>query len=208
VKVGQARPPQHRTLIVGLGNPGPTYARTRHNVGFRVVQMLASRHGIAAWRSKCGARIAQAPELDAVLAMPQTFMNDSGDCVAPLAVFFKIDPAHVLVICDDFNLDFGQLRMRRAGSDGGHNGLKSIVDALHTEEFPRLRVGVGRRGPDAVGFVLGMFSSEDEAELARIIDRAADGAEIFAHEGIDAAIAAVNAAGGRGQSVEDGEGGG
>jgi len=186
-----------------LGNPGPKYARTRHNVGFRVIAALARRHEITAWRTKYGARVAQSKSLAAILAMPQTFMNDSGDSVAPLAVFFKIEPGDVLVVCDDFNLDFGQLRMRRGGSDGGHNGLKSIIDALHTDRFPRLRIGVGRRGPDAIGFVLGVFSNEDEVELAGIIDRAADGAETFARAGIDAAIAVVNAAGGRGTSAED-----
>ncbi|MDQ6767104.1 MAG: aminoacyl-tRNA hydrolase [Candidatus Eremiobacteraeota bacterium] len=185
-----------RSLVVGLGNPGRHYERTRHNVGFRVVELLADRHGATAWRSKFNGRFAEAASLDALLLMPQTYMNDSGESVAPCADFFKIPPELLLVVCDDINLPFARLRFRRSGSDGGHNGLKSIIMALNTLDFPRLRVGIGRSGPDAIDHVIGAFNKEEEAELPSIIDRAAEGVETFLRDGPDAAIAAVNAFGG------------
>lgn len=137
------------------------------------------------------------------MALPQTFVNDSGASVAPLVSFYKIELADLLVVCDDINLQFGQLRMRRRGSDGGHNGLKSIIYALGSEEFPRLRAGIGRAVPDAIGVVLGVFSAAEESALPEIIDRATDGIEVFLRDGIAAAIAAVNAAGGKGADAED-----
>lgn len=181
---------------MGLGNPGAQYARTRHNVGFRVVESLAKRHGAPAWRSKFAGKFAEAASLGATLLLPQTFMNDSGESVALCASFFRLPIEQVLIVCDDINLPFGRLRFRRRGSDGGHNGLKSISDALHSEEFPRLRVGIGRSGPDAIGYVIGNFSEEEEAALPEIIDRAVAGVEAFLQSGADAAIAAVNAFGG------------
>jgi peptidyl-tRNA hydrolase, PTH1 family len=183
-------------LVVGLGNPGVQYARTRHNIGFRVVEEFARRHDASAWRAKFRARIAHAADAQAMLVMPQTYMNDSGESVGLVAGFYKIDPSRVLVVCDDIALPFAVLRMRRGGSSGGHNGLKSIVRVLGTEEFPRLRVGVGRSTPDAIGVVLGAFSAAEEKALGEVIDRAVRGIETFLHGGTEAAIALVNKDGG------------
>jgi PTH1 family peptidyl-tRNA hydrolase len=180
-------------LVVGLGNPGAQYVRTRHNIGFRVVQALAAAEKLEAWRTKFHARVGQISELDAVLAMPLTYMNDSGGAVQPLASFYKILPTEVLVVCDDINLPFGRLRMRRGGSDGGNNGLKSITYALGTQEYPRLRIGVGRNnGMDAIGVVLGAFTGDEEKALPEAIERAIAGIRTFCLQGTDAAIAVVN----------------
>jgi len=183
-------------LIVGLGNPGAQYVRTRHNIGFRVVEEFARRHGVAGWRSKFHARVAHAPAFNAMLVLPQTYMNDSGGSVAAVAGFYKVQPADVMVVCDDIALPFARLRMRRDGSAGGHNGLKSIIHWVGTDQFPRLRVGVGRSSPDAIGVVLGAFTVAEEKALAEVIDRAVAGIETYVHGGVEAAIALVNAAGG------------
>jgi PTH1 family peptidyl-tRNA hydrolase len=179
-------------LVVGLGNPGAQYVRTRHNIGFRVVQALAAAEKVETWRSKFNARVAQVPSLDAVFAMPLTYMNDSGAAVQPLAAFYKITPADVLVVCDDLNLPFGRLRMRRGGSDGGNNGLKDITSALGTQEYPRLRFGIGRHSMDAIGIVLGAFTGDEEKALPEAIERALAGVRTFCLQGSDAAIALIN----------------
>lgn len=181
---------------MGLGNPGKQYERTRHNVGFRVVELLAKRHGPVSWRSRFHGKFAEAASLDALLLMPQTYMNDSGESVAPCVAFYKMPLERVLVVCDDINLPFGRLRFRRDGSDGGHNGLKSIILSLNSVDFPRLRFGIGRSGPDAIDHVISAFNKDEETALPEIIDRAADGVETFLRQGADAAIAAVNAFGG------------
>jgi PTH1 family peptidyl-tRNA hydrolase len=183
-------------LLVGLGNPGAQYVRTRHNAGFRVVEAFAKRHEATAWRSKFHARIAHAADCGAMLVLPQTYMNDSGDSVGAISGFYKVAAPHVLVVCDDMALPFATLRMRRGGSSGGHNGLKSIIHVLGSDEFPRLRVGIGRPTHDAIGNVLGAFSSAEEKALGEVIDRAVAGIEKYLHGGIEAAIALVNAAGG------------
>jgi PTH1 family peptidyl-tRNA hydrolase len=192
------REPRDRVthLIVGLGNPGAQYARTRHNIGFRVVDAFAKAHDATAWRAKFRARVAHAMDCGAMLVMPQTFMNDSGDSVGSLAGYYKVAPKDVLVICDDIALPFATLRMRRGGSSGGHNGLKDIIHVLGTEDFPRLRVGVGRSSPDAIGVVLGAFTSAEEKSLGEVIGRAVTGIETYLHGGVEAAIAQVNADGG------------
>jgi peptidyl-tRNA hydrolase, PTH1 family len=188
--------PTRQTLVVGLGNPGKRYERTRHNVGFRVLELVAERHGKVVWRSKFEGAFADVPALGAMLLMPQTYMNDSGESVRPAAAFYKVPPQRLLVVCDDINLPFGRLRLRRSGSDGGHNGLKSIILALDTLDFPRLRIGIGRSGPDAIDHVIGAFTNDEEEALPAILDRAAAGVETFVREGSDAAIAVVNADGG------------
>jgi len=181
---------------VGLGNPGKQYERTRHNVGFRVVELLARRHGPVSWRSRFRGKFAEAASIGALLLMPQTYMNDSGESVGPCLMFYKIPLERVIVVCDDINLPFGRLRFRRSGSDGGHNGLKSIILALNSLDFPRLRVGIGRSGPDAIDHVIGAFNKDEESALPEIIARAADGVETSLRDGPEAAIAAVNAFGG------------
>lgn len=182
---------------MGLGNPGSRYERTRHNLGFRVVQLLAKRHGATSWRSKFLGKLSEITALDAILLMPQTYMNASGDSVAPCASFYKISPPQILVVCDDLNLPFGRLRMRRSGSAGGHNGLASIIAGLGSEDFPRLRIGIGRAETDEwISHVIGDFGGNEEVALPQIVDRATEGVETFLRSGIDAAIALVNAYGG------------
>jgi peptidyl-tRNA hydrolase, PTH1 family len=181
---------------VGLGNPGRSYARTRHNIGFRVVEALAAAHAAPPWRSKFDAKTTQLAALNAILALPQTYMNESGQSVAPFAAFFKVPTQHLLVVCDDVNLPFGRLRLRRSGSDGGHNGLKSIIFALGTTDFPRLRVGVSRQEGDLIDHVISAFNADEEAALPGIISRSVAGIETLLDAGVEAAIALVNAAGG------------
>ncbi|MBC5825227.1 MAG: aminoacyl-tRNA hydrolase [Candidatus Eremiobacteraeota bacterium] len=192
-------------LVVGLGNPGPRYVRMRHNIGFRIVDALARRHDVSQWRTRFEARFSRSVQLDAVLALPQTFMNASGDAVRPLMAAYKIALPDVLVVCDDIALPFAHLRMRRGGSSGGHNGLKSIIGALGTDEFPRLRVGVGRHSADAISVVLGAFWPEEEKALPEVIERAAGDVETFLRMGSDAAIARVNADGGAPKAEDGGD---
>jgi len=181
---------------VGLGNPGPTYRKTRHNVGFRAVEALADKHGISQWRSRFHGLLAEAQSLGALLLLPQTFMNESGASVAACAAYHRIEPERILIVCDDINLPFARLRFRREGSDGGHNGLKSIVAALHTQDFPRLRIGIGRTDMDTIGHVLGTFNRAEEQALPGVLTRAVAGIEAFAQAGDRVAIALVNAYGG------------
>jgi PTH1 family peptidyl-tRNA hydrolase len=177
-------------LIVGLGNPGREYRDTRHNVGFMVIDELARRHQLTMALAP-----AQVPETfvakkygaEALLvAKPLTFMNRSGDAVAALARYYDITASDVLVVVDEVALPFGRLRARARGSAGGHNGLKSVIERLGTQEFPRLRLGVGRGDSrrDLADHVLSKFEPDERAELEMFIARAADAAEMFAVEGI------------------------
>jgi PTH1 family peptidyl-tRNA hydrolase len=184
-------------LVVGLGNPGRDYRDTRHNVGFMVVDEVARRHQLA-W----GSPPAQVPDAyavkwfgaDVLLAKPLTFMNLSGDVVAGLTRYYDVSPADVLVVVDEAALPFGRLRARARGSAGGHNGLKSIVARLGTDDFPRLRVGVGRGDArrDLADHVLSKFEGGEKAELEWVIARAADAVEMFAAAGIDKVMNAYN----------------
>jgi PTH1 family peptidyl-tRNA hydrolase len=184
-------------LIVGLGNPGPEYSDTRHNVGFLVVDELASRHGVslrsqARWKART-AKIADVAD-GVMLAKPTTFMNLSGWAVRELAGFYRLPPDDLLIVVDDADLPVGRLRLRPGGSAGGHNGLKSIIEELGTDAFPRLRIGVGRQPGELRNHVLGRFSSDEESRIESAVKRAADAAELFAREGILAAMNAFNAA--------------
>ena len=187
-----------RTLVVvGLGNPGPKYAGTRHNMGFLVVDELARRTGAPASKRRMQAEISET-RLDGqrlVLAMPQTYMNDSGRAVREIVRWYKVPLEDLLVVIDDLDLPFGQLRLRARGSAGGHNGLKSILQLLGTQEVPRLRVGIGRGGNHAVAHVLSRFSPEEQAALPEVVARAADAVELWARRGIGEAMNTVNAAG-------------
>lgn len=180
---------------MGLGNPGPKYARTRHNAGFIVVDALAERWGIGArdWQKKGDARYALDRSRNAILVEPQSYMNLSGPPTQGLATFYKIPPQRILVIVDELDLPFGRLRFRAGGSSGGHNGLKSLI-AVFGDQFPRLRVGIGRAHEgDAIDRVLGEFSREESTELPAVTARAADGAELWLREGAVAAMNFVNA---------------
>jgi len=177
-------------LIVGLGNPGREYRDTRHNVGFRVVDEIARRHGLT-W----AAGPSQVPDTlvakkfglePLMLAKPLTYMNRSGDVVAALARYFEIAIEDLLIVIDEADLPFLRMRARARGSAGGHNGLKSVIERLGTNEFPRLRLGVGRGEGrrDLANHVLAKFENDEQADLESFIGRAADAAEMFAAEGI------------------------
>jgi PTH1 family peptidyl-tRNA hydrolase len=185
-------------LIVGLGNPGREYRDTRHNLGFMVLDEIARRHGLE-WAMAPSQvpdafvvkKFGTAPVL---LAKPLTFMNRSGDAVAPLVRYYDIAPADMLVVVDEVDLPFGRLRARARGSAGTHNGLKSLVERLGTTEFPRLRLGVGRGDArrDLADRVLSKFEADERSALDEFITRAADAAEMFAVDGIDKVMNVYN----------------
>jgi PTH1 family peptidyl-tRNA hydrolase len=185
-------------LIIGLGNPGPEYRDTRHNVGFRVVDELQRRFGLE-W----AAAPSQVPDAlvakrygaePLLLAKPLTYMNRSGQAIGALARYYAIVPGDLLVIVDEVALPFGKLRARAMGSAGGHNGLKSVIHALGTHDFPRLRLGVGRGDDrrDLADHVLSKFETAERAALESFITRAADAAEMFAADGILKVMNAFN----------------
>lgn len=182
-------------LIVGLGNPGPEYARTRHNLGFAVVDELARRHGIRVDQRKHRAvyGVGEVRGTVVVIAKPMTFMNLSGQAVAPLARSYGLGPDRVLVVSDDLDLEVGRVRMKPKGGAGGHNGHKSIIAALGTQEYPRLKIGVGK-GSEAVEHVLGGFRPDERAAIDAAIVQAADGVETLLTEGLDIAISRTNSA--------------
>ncbi len=185
-------------LIVGLGNPGRTYHRTRHNVGFRVADEVARRMGVAFEHGRPDALTARfgLGHETVRLAKPLTMMNASGEAVAGLARFYRIDPSDLLVVADDVNLPLGRLRVRARGSAGGHNGFRSVIQHLGTPEFPRLRVGVGRGdlNRDLADHVLARFEPEEEATAESAVDRAADAVGTFLSDGIEAAMNQYNRA--------------
>lgn len=171
------RKPSCDWLIVGLGNPGDNYARTRHNVGFRAVDRLAERLGTrldrAKFRGLYGQTLWQGQKL--ILLKPQTFMNASGLSVMDAARFYKLPPERVLVLSDDISLEVGRLRVRASGSAGGHNGIKSIIGALNSEAFPRVKIGVGAKPCpeyELADWVLSNFSASEEKRLAPALDDA------------------------------------
>ena len=181
-------------LIVGLGNPGQKYHATRHNIGFAVVDELARRAGVRFESSPEDALVAKVRDAEPVLlAKPMTFMNASGEAVGGLARYFKIDVGDLLVIVDDVNLPLGRLRARSSGSAGGHNGLKSIIAHLG-DQFPRLRVGVGRGDPrrDLADHVTTRFDKDEAVEVERMTARAADAAATFLTAGIAAVMNEYN----------------
>jgi PTH1 family peptidyl-tRNA hydrolase len=173
-------------LVVGLGNPGRKYAGTRHNVGFDVLDLLAARHRLEWEGAPTDALLAKWRERSALVAKPLTFMNLSGRAVGDLLRFYKIDVADLLVVVDDINLELARLRARAGGSAGGHNGLKSLIELLGTEAFPRLRVGVGRGDArrDLADHVLTTFDPDERTAVADSVERAADAVELFVAEGI------------------------
>lgn len=183
-------------MVVGLGNPGSKYARTRHNAGFIVVDALADRWGLRDWQKKGEARYALDRGKRVLLVEPQSFMNLSGGPTLGLSTFYKIPPSRMLVVVDELDLPFGTLRMRAQGSSGGHNGLKSLIEAFGPN-FARLRVGIGRdHEGDAIDRVLGPFSEEEERALSEIVDRAVGGVETWLAEGVSPAMNRINANGG------------
>ena len=177
-------------LVVGLGNPGREYARTRHNAGWLVLDEIARRHG-GSWRGKFSGQLSELRLADARLALvkPETYMNDSGRSVVAAARFFKVAPQDLLVVHDDVDLDAGRLQARAGGGLAGHNGLRSLAQALGTQEFLRLRVGVGRpergdRRPVA-DYVLSDFAPDEDVD--GLVARAADAVEVVVSDGLEAA---------------------
>lgn len=197
-------------MIVGLGNPGPEYARNRHNIGFQVLDLFAERHGLEFDKFQKRGRLALGNlklrggwSGRVLLAKPMTYMNASGESVGPLAAFYKIAPEHILVVHDDLDLPLGRLRLRPNGSPGGQKGVASIIKALGTDAFCRLKVGISRPGGqnsgvapamDPADYVLQAFTVEQEKEMSLARVRAADAIEVWLSEGIEAAMNAFNAA--------------
>ena len=184
-------------LVVGLGNPGTQYAHTRHNAGFEVTDILSARWNAPVNKKKLDGLLAEVPMGDArvVLCQPQTYMNLSGESVGAAARFYKIPADHILVVSDDISLPVGKLRLRSAGSAGGHNGLKNIIQHLGTDRFPRIKVGVGspqQAGYDVVDWVIGMPTGEDQNVLLGALDRAAQAIPAVITQGMDRAMNQFN----------------
>ncbi|RRR45035.1 aminoacyl-tRNA hydrolase [Mycolicibacter terrae] len=185
-------------LVVGLGNPGPNYARTRHNVGFMVVDLLAERIGSAfKLHKKSGADIAtgRLSGQPVVLARPRCYMNESGRQVGPLAKFYSVPPGGLVVIHDDLDLDFGRIRLKQGGGEGGHNGLRSIATVLGSKDFQRVRLGIGRPPgrQDPAAFVLQAFGAREREQVPTICEQAADATELLIELGLEPAQNLVHA---------------
>ncbi|GAA1332450.1 aminoacyl-tRNA hydrolase [Pseudonocardia xinjiangensis] len=179
-------------LVVGLGNPGPDYAETRHNVGFRVVELLAARAGggrFSRHRTNADVLEGRLAGRRVVLAKPRTYMNVSGGPVAGLAKYFSVPVEDLVVVHDDLDLGFGVVRLKRGGGEGGHNGLRSISSAVGTKDYLRVRFGIGRPPgrQDPADFVLKRFSGSEKKELEFAVDLAADAAEALLADGLEAA---------------------
>lgn len=184
-------------IIVGLGNPSREYEDTRHNIGFKVIETLAEQERIPVLEKKHRALIGKGyiDGQKVILAKPLTYMNLSGECVRELVNYYKIDEkTELLVISDDISLPPGQLRLRKKGSAGGHNGLKNIIAHLGHEEFMRLKIGVGEKpeGWDLADYVLGHFSREEKKEMEKAADEAAKAVRTVLNEGIEAAMNRFN----------------
>lgn len=184
-------------LVVGLGNPGPRYAGTRHNVGFEVIDGLVQGSSAASPRERFDAwtyELREGPET-ILLMKPMTYMNLSGRAVRAAVDFYKLPLENLLVVCDDFNLPLGQLRLRAKGSHGGQNGLRDIQQQLGTDHYPRLRIGVGQPAPgDAVDFVLTRFKADERRVIDEALARAVQAVLTWCRDGIAAAMNRFNAA--------------
>ena len=179
-------------LIAGLGNPTREYEKTRHNVGFEAIDILADKAGTTVTEKKHKALYGKGyiGGQKVILAKPPTYMNLSGESIREIADFYKIEPENIIILCDDINLSEGQLRIRLKGSAGGHNGLKNIISHLGTQEFPRIRIGVGEkpRGMDLADYVLGRFPKEQQAVMEEAYRDAAEAACMMIEDGADAAM--------------------
>ena len=183
-------------IVAGLGNPTREYEKTRHNVGFEVIDVLSDMLGTTVEEKKfkgCYGRGIIGGE-KVLLLKPQTFMNLSGESIRAAADFYKVDPEHIIIIYDDISLDVGQLRIRKKGSAGGHNGIKNIIAHLGTQEFPRIKVGVGDKPKkmDLADYVLSRFSKEDRAAMEDAFKEAAKAVEVMITEGMDTAMNQFN----------------
>lgn len=182
-------------LIVGLGNPGEDYAQTRHNIGFNCLNHIARKHGLSFTRREAHSRLAQGQigGQEVLLAKPFTFMNRSGAAVAALMRKYQIQPADLVVIYDDMDLPVGKLRLRPSGSAGGHHGMESIIAALGSQDFPRIRVGIGKPiAEDAISFVLSHFTPEEKESIAQALGRVGEAVEMLLTQGVEAAMNQFN----------------
>ncbi len=181
--------------IVGLGNPGNQYAGTRHNIGFMVVDRLAQEYSAPAPKSRFKGLVTEITlgSEKVIVLKPQTFMNLSGDAVRLMGAWYKLYADEILIVLDELDLPFGTLRLRERGSAGGHNGLNSVIQRLGTNEFPRLRIGIGRGRSSAITQVLSKFSSEEQRELPFVVDNAVEACRIWVQDGAVTAMNKVNA---------------
>lgn len=179
-------------MIVGLGNPGPRYQYTRHNVGFMAVDGLARRLGCDIINLKFKGLYVKKGDL--LLVKPQTFMNLSGESVVPLLNYFKIEPKDLLVVYDDMDIPLGELRLKPKGSGGGHKGMANIITLLGRDDFPRLRIGIGRPNPtqEVVDYVLRIFDKEEMPTITDSLKKAVDALEIWVNDGLDLAMNKYN----------------
>lgn len=192
-KLEPTAPPEW--MVVGLGNPGPEYRGTRHNVGFDVVEMVAERNRIKLDKNKHRARygIGRVGDANVLLVKPLTYMNLSGQAVAPLAKEYGIAPDHILVVTDDLDLPVGKIRLRPKGSAGGHNGHKSLIATLGTQEYPRIKIGIGSVDrTQTIDHVLGAFKGDERDVIAVALRKAADGVETVVQDGLERGLNTVN----------------
>ena len=197
------QPPRHleapdrsMKVIVGLGNPGDRYRNTRHNIGFQCIDLLSRQWGIGLRERRAKAILGRGRRLerDVVLAKPRTFMNRSGDAIAYLVARFGVKPADIVVIYDEMDLPVGKIRIRPGGSPAGHNGIRSIIGELHTQAFPRVRVGIGQpeaRG-EQVSHVLNRFTDEEAPAISEVIQRVAEALDCLLEENITVAMNRFN----------------
>lgn len=192
---GDSERAESRYLVAGLGNPGRRYQKNRHNIGFMAVTRLATAHGISIGKLQQRALVGTGhiAGRSVILAQPQTYMNNSGDAVGPLANYYKVPVSNVLIVYDELDLPFGTLRLREKGGAGGHNGMRSIIYHLG-ESFPRLRLGIGRPPGrmDAAAHVLQDFSKDELPLLEEILDEAMRAIETYLREGIEMAMSRHN----------------
>ncbi len=183
-------------LILGLGNPGARYQRTRHNAGFLVVDRLAARSGVTVERKQLGAVVEQVRlgNESVVLAKPQSYMNLSGQAGASLRGYYKVEDGNVVVVHDDMDLPFGDIRLKQGGGHGGHNGLRDLVEKLGTAGFVRVRVGVGRppEGWAAADWVLATWAATEETKLPEVLERASDAVHAVVQDGLSSAMNRTN----------------
>lgn len=176
-------------IIVGLGNPGKKYEYTKHNMGFLTIDILAQRLGVKVNKIKFKGLYQEARigNEKVILLKPQTYMNLSGESVREIASYYKVDPERLIVIVDDIDIEFATLKIRKKGSAGTHNGLKSIIYQLQSQDFPRIKIGVGKnkKGEDLADFILGGFSQKEGAEIEKTLEIAADAVEDIVIQGLD-----------------------
>jgi PTH1 family peptidyl-tRNA hydrolase len=185
-----------RSLIVGLGNPGRQYAANRHNAGFRCLERLAAAHHLVFDKEQKKARVALGVILNrrVILAQPQTFMNESGQAVAPLARFYQIPPERMLIVYDELDLPLGTVRVRSEGGSGGHKGMRSIIEQLGSQDLARLRLGIGRppERMDPAAYVLQDFSADEQPLVEQMLERAVAAIETWLVEGVEMAMSRHN----------------